>query len=273
MNRNNWIGFENLRRAVRNFIGYRSRLYQAGSAILDFMAVVSKEGIGTWVTLRRLQKCTSQQLPAVPVAFRGVKHPILIRPGTEDPGMIISTVIREEYGQFQATTQPEWMIDAGAYIGDTSAYFLSRFPRLKLVALEPNPPAFLMTKQNLAPYGDRAILLPKALSVTEQSLRFGGGFGGASIQPTGVEVEATSIPALLEKFAIPRLGILKMDVEGEEEAIFSSSPEGWLARVDLLIIEIHGPVALGIVSRVLQQNGFSMREYRSIWYCRRERVG
>ncbi|MHB1326346.1 MAG: FkbM family methyltransferase [Thermoleophilia bacterium] len=181
--------------------------------------------------------------------------------------MIISTILREEYGQFQPAIDPEWMIDAGAYIGDTSAYFLSRFPRLRLVALEPNPPAFEMARQNLAPYGDRAILLPNALWATDQRCRFEGGFGEASIQATGREVEATSIPALLDKFAIPRLGILKMDIEGAEEAIFASSPEGWLACVDLLIIEIHGPAAQDIVSRALQENGFSMRQYKSVWYC------
>lgn len=225
-----------------------------------------------WITLRRLQKkCTAPQLPAVPITFRGIKHLFLVRPGTEDVRMVFSTIIREEYGQFQPASDPEWMIDAGAYIGDTSAYFLSRFPRLRLVALEPNPPAFEMARQNLAPYGKRAILLPKALSATDQRLRFGGGFGGASIQATGVEVEATSIPSLLNKFVISRVNILKMDIEGAEEAIFASSPEGWLARVDLLIIEIHGLAAKGIVSRALWQNGFSMRQYRSVWYCMRNR--
>lgn len=265
------MSFEIGRRAVRRAIGSQSRAYRAGSGVLDFIAVARREGVRTWIILRRLQESNEPQLPAVPVIIRGVKHPLLVRPGTPDAGMIISTIIREEYGQFQPAVDPEWMIDAGAYIGDTSAYFLSRFPRLRVVALEPNPPAFEMARQNLVPYGDRAILLPKALWATDQRLRFEGSFGGASVQGSGREVEATSIPALLDKFAISRLGILKMDIEGAEEAIFASSPEGWLARVDVLIMEIHGSAAEDIVSRALQQNGFSMRRYRSVWYCMRDR--
>jgi len=251
-------------------MGSQSRLYRAGSAVIDFVSVARKEGLETSMTLRRLQASTAPPLPAVPVTFRGMRHPLLVRPGTEDAGMVTSTIVREEYGQFEPAVDPEWMIDAGTYIGDTSAYFLSRFPRLKVIALEPNPPAFEMARQNLAPYGGRATLLPKALWTGDQRLRFGGDFGGASIQATGCEVEATSIPSLLNEFAIPRLDILKMDIEGAEELIFASNPEGWLARVELLIIEIHGPAAQSVVFRALQQNGFTTRQYRSVWYCTRD---
>lgn len=250
---------------VRKVIGYQSRPYIAGSVLIDFLSVFWKEGIGTWSELRRLKKKVHFQTPTS-IAIRSLKYPILIRPDTEDVGMVISSIIREEYGQLLPCIDPRWLIDAGAYIGDTSCYFLSRFPRLRVIALEPNPPAFQMAKMNLAPYGARANLLPKALSAIDKVVHFGGGFGGASIQATGLEVEATSIAALMQKFCIPHLDILKMDIEGEEESIFSYNLD-WLACVSLIIIEIHGSAAKDIVSRAMRQNGFNMRRYRSVWYC------
>jgi predicted O-methyltransferase YrrM len=99
---------------------------------------------------------------------------IFIRPGTPDVSTIINNVIREEYGHFSYAGDPQWMVDAGAYIGDTAAYFLSRFPRFRVIALEPNPPAFAMASQNLKPYGERVILMKKGLWVDDQNVLFGG---------------------------------------------------------------------------------------------------
>jgi FkbM family methyltransferase len=260
---------ETVRIILHGALGARSPLYKLGSVLLAFASVTRKEGLGAWFALRAIETRNAPGLPPESVRLRALKYPFLLRPGTEDVGMIINTIIREEYGQFRLRLDPQWIIDAGAYIGDTSAYWLSRYPRLRVVALEPNPPAFDMAQQNLAPYGDRAVLLPKALYARDQYLKFGGEFGGASIQASGRDVEAISIPTLLEMFAIPRVNILKMDIEGAEEAIFASHSDTWLQHVDQLIIELHGTAAKAIVSRALQQSGFAMRQYRSVWYCMR----
>ena len=52
---------------------------------------------------------------------------------------VMDNVIRQEYGQVAPTTPPRWMIDAGADIGDTTAYFLSKYPSLKAVVLQQIP--------------------------------------------------------------------------------------------------------------------------------------
>jgi len=258
---------ETIRKAVRSVLRYDSGLYRAGATSLNFLSTIWKDGIKTWCTLRQLKE--GKQNDVSPIALQNLRYPILIRPGTADVGTIINNVIREEYGHFALTKEPKWMIDSGAYIGDTTAYFLSRFPKLKVIALEPNPESYKMAKQNLAPYGDHAILLQKGLFSNEQVQCFSGAGTGASIATTGFEIDCTTISSLLEHYSIPRIDILKMDIEGAEEAIFLSNPEVWLSRTELLIIEIHGPRIESLVSRVLNEYGFSMKRYRSIWYCRR----
>lgn len=259
---------EIIRRTVRSLLHSDTELYKAGATLLDFLSTTSKEGIKCWRTLRALGEGKRKDGSPRSITLRKLKYPILIRPGTQDVGTIINNVIREEYGHFAPPRDPVWMIDAGAYIGDTSAYFLSRFPSLKVIALEPNPPTYEMAKQNLKPYGERVTLLQKGLYSNEQVLCFSGEQTGASITKSGFKIDCTTILSLLGQYSIPRVDVLKMDVEGAEEAIFLANPESWLGRIDLLILEIHAPHIKSLVSHVLNKNGFSMKQYRSIWYCR-----
>ena len=257
---------ETIRRLIRGRMGYNSIAYRAGAKFLSFMSVALKEGIKTWQTLNQLQSGNSELVSPVSISLSKLKYPIHIRPNTADAGTVINNVIREEYGKFSPTKEPEWLIDAGGYIGDTASYFLSRFPVLKAIVLEPNQLSYEMALHNLKPYGTRATLLKKALWTSDGALHFGGSSTGASVQDTGIEIDGISIPTLLDKFSISRLDILKMDIEGAEKMIFSK-PDEWLHRVNLIIIEIHGPEILSIISHVLRKHQFSMKQYRSVWYC------
>lgn len=258
---------ERLRRVARAGLGVDSALYRTLAGVADLLAVARSDGLPTWRLLRRLARTPRDSGPPVPVGLRTLAHPILIRPGTDDVRAVLDNIVREEYGDFRAGDAPAWMIDAGAYIGDTAAYFLSRFARLHVVALEPNPPSHALARRNLEPYGDRATLLACGLSGSGEPMRVDGRETGASLAPSEDGIPCTTVPALLDRFGIARLDILKLDVEGAEESIFREAADVWLPRVDRILIEIHGPDILAVVSRALRENGFSMRRRRSVWYC------
>ena len=259
--------FEILRRAVRNSIGFRSPVYQLGSSILTSAEVIRREGYGTWRRLRALsaRKDPSPEL----ILLRGLKHPIYVRPGTEDLATIVNNVIREEYGQGQSffTDAPQLMIDAGAFIGDTAAYFLSRFPTLNVVALEPNLENFSLARKNLAPYGNRVELLHSALGGTAGNVRFHGQSTGGFIQDDGIPVRMTTVPLLMKSRPETQVDILKLDIEGEELAVLSDAASEWLPSIGQIIVEIHGRNIEKSVIPILSRNGFKMRRYRSIWLC------
>lgn len=260
-----------LRRNIRGFLGYDTALYRFCARSLDFLSTVQREGLATYTALSRARNATDRRAP-FPMSFKNLKYPILMRPGTQDADTLINNVVREEYGKFSAPRYPLWMIDAGAYIGDTTAYFLSRFPQVRVLALEPNPDSFPLAAANLECYGDRAILLPKGLWPRDGWLSLVEGVGGgteASLIAEHGDIECVSIPTLLEEYAIPRLDILKMDIEGAEEQIFAAEPEAWLPRVELILVEIHNKPAYRLIEAVLHRNGFTMQEFRSIWYCRK----
>lgn len=258
---------EKARGILRKVLGPRSRLYSAGSKTLNFIATVWKEDYSTWLLFRKLRR-GSQTDPNHSVTLRNLREPFLVRPGPEDVNALIQNVIREEYGRFPIKGEIRWMIDAGAYVGDTAAYFLSRFPGLKVIALEPNEENFAIARRNLQHYGERAVLLREALFATDEDLLFAGKGTSGSISSVGSTVSCTTIPNILRRFSINRVDILKMDIEGAEEAIFLDRPERWLRHIDLLIIEMHGARIESLVTEILLKNGFSMRRFRSVWYCR-----
>ena len=137
--------------------------------------------------IRRLSRSCPGQTGAEIIEFRSLRHPIVVRLGTDDLPALINNAVRQEWGQLPAHYKPEVIIDAGAYIGDTSAYFLSRFPGARVVALEPNPASFKQAERNLLAYGERVTLLQAALWDEITTVHISGQGTGAAVSARGCE--------------------------------------------------------------------------------------
>jgi len=261
---------ELLRRIARSILGYDSVLYRAASATYNVAEIARREGPQMARALNRLARADT--CPPEPLKLRNLRHPILVRPGTPDIATVINNIVREEYGQFQSKQQPHNMIDAGAYIGDTSAYFLSKYPALKIVALEPDVENEKIARKNLAPYEGRVHLLNKALSSSPGIVRIAGAFDGVLISNSGRVVESTTVIGVMALMGWQHLDILKMDIEGAEVDVLDQTADSWLPRVDLLILELHGSAIERQVKETLYRNKFKAKKYRSVWYCSREQL-
>ena len=258
---------ESIRRVARNVLGYNSAAYRAASHAVTAFEIVRREGIGMLSAVNQVRHKPAGAV--APISFRNLKHPIDVRAGTNDLDTILDTVVREEYGKHLLGNKPRTLIDAGAFIGDTSAYFLSRFPDLRTWALEPNPDNFSLARGNLSRYGERASIMPVALSGQEGTVRFSGKATGGAITEDGYEIKTTTVPALLAQIPGGRVDVLKIDIEGGEREVFSSAPEAWMPNVGLIIVELHGPEIEKFVLSVLKRNRFNVKQYRSVWYCDR----
>ena len=208
------------------------------------------------------------------VTLARLDHPMCVRTGTPDLAAVIDAAVREEYGVgLPPNLRPLSMIDAGAYIGDTGAYFLSRFPDLKLLALEPNQDNYELACINLARYGPRSRVMNAALWVESGTLQFEGEFLSGEVGQRGVSVKAISILDALDALPEGRVDILKMDIEGAEREIFRKSPAGWLHRVGHILIELHGEDIAREVLPVNRGAGFSCTRFRSVWCCHSGAMG
>lgn len=216
-------------------------------------------------TLRRLSQARTG-LPEL-VSFKSLEHPLYLRPGTPDAKTVITNIIRADHGRVRPPVYPTSMIDAGAYIGDSSSYFLSKYPRLKVVALEPDPDNYEIAKQNLTPYGNRVCLLNQALAGRAGTVCFSGQYEAACISNRGLEIEATTVPAIMRAMSWERVSIVKIDIEGEELTVVDERADIWLQHVDLLIVENHSEHTEAKVRETLRRNGFSIKHFRTSWFC------
>jgi hypothetical protein len=120
---------ELIRRMLRGALGWDAPAYRLGSKLLTQAALVRSEGPATARALARLGSAAPGG-PTVPFRFARLAHPFHIRPGTKDVSVALNNFVREEYGAVAPARDPRVLLDGGAYIGDTSAYFLSQYPGL-----------------------------------------------------------------------------------------------------------------------------------------------
>jgi FkbM family methyltransferase len=176
------------------------------------------------------------------------------------------------------------VIDCGANIGCSSAYFLSRYPRCRVIAVEPDADNCELLRQNLAPYGTRASVVqagiwphPAKLVAAEVSYRDGRAWARqvreAQANETG-DIQGVDIATLFANSGAEYISILKMDIEGTEALIFSGSHEEWLDKTNVLLVELHDDSFFGNASAVffpaLDQHRFSVSRFGELRVCYRQ---
>ena len=184
---------------------------------------------------------------------------VWVREGTSDYAVLEQIVHTEE---FNVSTAPQFawiraaydrtlqagevplVVDCGANIGLSALYFASHLPKAKIVGIEPARDNVELARKNTgdnplieiieAAVHDRAAVLEL---VNPEAEKFAYQAREATAR-TASSVEAVTIGALMQRHAAKRNLIVKVDIEGGEEALFRSNT-GWLDRTDLLIVETH----------------------------------
>jgi len=185
----------------------------------------------------------------------GSAHPLWARTRSTDLSVFESIFVEREY-ECVNVIDGDLILDLGANVGYSSAYFLSRYPKSPVIAVEPDPDNFAMLQRNLAPYGSRATAIQAAVwsHATKVSMRadqYRGG-GAATLQVEAREdgdIAAVDIPGLLALSQRSKIGLLKMDVEGAEVVIFGGKCP-WLNQVDTIAIELHDDSVFGNATEV-----------------------
>lgn len=244
------------RRIARRLLGNGSAPYRAANWLVGQGAVLRRSGPAHLLALAR----AGDQPGLLPP--RPLLHPFAFR--RRDVPMLINNVYRDLWCAF-APPAPRFIVDAGAYIGDTTAYYLSRFPKATVVGLEPHPTSFAAAQRNLAPYGDRCLLLNKALLDTDAGTHLSDEATGSSVGESGVAVDSITMPTLLRQCGAARIDLLKLNVEGAERRILHGNAE-WLDRVDILALEIHEAADVPVIADKLARAGFAMRRFRACYY-------
>lgn len=151
------------------------------------------------------------------------------------------------------------IIDAGAHIGLTTLYYKKLYPAARVVAIEPNPEVVAILEENIWQNRlDEVTVVQAALTPTPQanltlfrdrtkerwwstaSIHKGAWTGdqkSEALSVSGVTLSQT-IQQAFERSNVETVDVLKMDIEGAEQAALVSSSD-MLPHIDHLFIEFH----------------------------------
>lgn len=181
----------------------------------------------------------------IAVTSQRISHPMHLRMRTTDVSLYEEIIVNAEY-EFESGREPSVVIDAGANIGLTSVYFANRYPRAKIIAIEPEASNFAMLSKNAERYPN-IVPVQAALWKDDAMVNLsdpGSGNWGFQTEErkngsaSGSEVRGVTIDTLMREHGLDRIDILKIDIEGSEKEVFESG-RSWIDRVDVLIVELH----------------------------------
>lgn len=223
------------------------------------------------------------RLAVGPVVERGLRHlPLVWRPqgtlrvriGSSDvvyrvnAGDIqsIREVLIDEAYRLPFEAQPRSIIDLGANIGLTSLYYGTLFHQVQIVAVEADPQNVALARRNLATLAAQVVeaaIAPQSGTISFQS---SSESNLGHVDACGdLQVRAVTMDEVLDLLPGGRADLVKIDIEGGEEELFSTNCS-WLERVEAIIIELHPPVV--DVSRIvdrIESAGFRYVPAGSVW--------
>jgi FkbM family methyltransferase len=173
--------------------------------------------------------------------------------GSSDLQVFEEIFVDDVYAGLRDLREPAVILDLGANIGLSSAYFLSAFPGTRVIAVEPDERNLAVCRANLAAYGERATVMAGAVWRSCGRLRLvRGEFGDGREWATQVAEESDGVsaagavtawdmPALIALNRAASIDLLKVNIERAELAVFGPGSAVWLARVRNICIELHGP--------------------------------
>jgi FkbM family methyltransferase len=186
---------------------------------------------------------------------KDAKFPLICRSHTSDADVFTQIFIDREYACLDDLPSVDLIIDCGANVGYSAAYFLTRFPKCNVICVEPDLSNFKILEKNLEPYKERVKTIHSGiwshstgLKILETPYRDGREWAVQvrESKPGEVaELQAIDIGSILKESGFDKLSILKMDIEGAEAVVFKNNYESWLPLVDNMVIELHDDTSFG----------------------------
>ena len=132
------------------------------------------------------------------------------------------------------------IIDCGSNIGCSSEYFSRIFSKASILSLEPNNESLTFSKKNLI--SSRVTSINKAVSSEDKKLLIDiddhDNRNSKISSVKGIEIQSVSIKNLINDNNESIPFIIKIDIEGFENELFSKNYD-WINKFDIIIIEIH----------------------------------
>ena len=239
--------------------------------------------VPVWFELERLAAGPKRARRAYTLTTPDAKFPLRCRAGSSDAEVFRQIFVEREYAWLGELSAPRYLLDCGANVGFASAWFLSRYPGLQAIAVEPDPENAAVLRDNLSPFGARVTIQQHAvwsrsvgLKLVRGEFRDGREWAVQVREAAAGEapdLHAVDIGSLMKGAGWERIDLLKVDIEGAEGEVFREPSVHWLERVQNLVIELHGPELEAVVDAALCRSEFERSQAGELtWYRRLQPV-
>lgn len=209
-----------------------------------------------------------------------------VRDTDSDAESFAEIVLEDAYpvGPWLAERSAPTVVDLGANIGIASALFSAYNPEARIVAVEPLVDNITVLLANAHDPSHRPWEIERAaISTSDGSADFhaSGWYASGTTLPHIAKirqgdpqreefhrirppetVRTMSMETLISTHSLERIDLLKMDIEGAEEAVLSGSP-AWLAHVMCVAIDVHEAyIDAEAVHMSLERSGLRLQEQR-----------
>lgn len=232
-----------------------------------------------WLRWQRWRDRTFRLKKPYRLYSQDAEHALWVRPGSSDLEVFRQIYLEREYACLNDARNVQLVIDCGANVGYSSAWFLSRFSGCRVIAVEPDAGNFAQLAANLAPYGNRARCVhsgvwsrPAGLKFSEVPYRDGREWSVQVREACADEtpdMTAVDIRSLWAESGYPAISILKIDIEAAEQFVFAENYELWLGAVENLVIELHDDECRRVFFDAIRGLPLRVSQWGELTVCRR----
>jgi len=185
-------------------------------------------------------------------AGHGVR--VALRPGTPDL-FVYDEVFRTHAYDMALAKAPRFIVDAGGHIGLTSVRLAQQYPDSKILCIEPEPANVAIAQRNAGSFPNVTVVHAALWSHTGRVAIANPSAASWSfrVKTSRSGVQAYSMMDLLSPYGFPRIDLLKLDIEGAEDAVLADC-ESQLHHVGAIVMDLHEfAPALRQAPRVLER--------------------
>jgi FkbM family methyltransferase len=173
-------------------------------------------------------------------------------------------------------------VDIGANIGCVSLQWRLTNPSGRILAVEPHPGTVEVLRRNCALNPGVGVTVVHAaagsqngevelvIDRNQNSMARTAGehlrYFEAYAAEERIMVKCVTLDSLVLTYALPRIDVLKIDVEGFEVECLKGAPKA-LGLTDRMIVEFHGEDLRVECARILEEHGFAIQVRGSLMFC------